>query len=119
MNNVTCHYTQYKCWPYVGSKTQTSNCKALLTEPLRHIVMDKKNITGAYRFLTTAPTGWFLSLGENQYWKPHSREEGVGVRQLGSHVNTNTILREEKEDCTLFKKNEGISIFLSHKGEQI
>ena len=39
-------YTQFKCRPYVGGETQTSNFKALLTEPLRPLVMGKKNITG-------------------------------------------------------------------------
>ena len=46
MNDVTCHYTQYKCRPYFGDGTQTSNPKALLTVPLRHLVVDKKKRTG-------------------------------------------------------------------------
>ena len=45
MNDVTCHSTQYKRRPYVGGGTQTSNSKALLTEPLRPLFMDKKNRT--------------------------------------------------------------------------
>ena len=45
MNDVIYHYTQYKCGPYVGDETQTSNSKALFTEPLRPLVMDKKNRT--------------------------------------------------------------------------
>ena len=52
MNDVTCHSTQYKCRPYVGGGTQTSNSKALLTEPLRPLVMDKKKQNkGDYRLL--------------------------------------------------------------------
>ena len=54
MNDVTCHYT---CRPHIGAETKTGNSKALLTELLRPLDMDKKNRTGAYRFLTTAPTG--------------------------------------------------------------
>ena len=42
MNDVIYQYTQYKCRPYVGDETQTSNSKALLAEPLRPLVMDKK-----------------------------------------------------------------------------
>ena len=42
MNDVTCHYTQCKCRQYVCGEIQTSNSKALLTEPLRPLVMDKK-----------------------------------------------------------------------------
>ena len=45
MNDVIYQYTQYKCRPYVGDETQTSNSKALLAEPLRPLVMDKKNRT--------------------------------------------------------------------------
>ena len=57
-----------------------SNSKTLLTEPMRNIVMDKKNRRGAYRILATAPTVWFRSSGEIQYWKPNSGgEAGAGV----------------------------------------
>ena len=45
MNDVTCHYTQYKCRPYVGGETQTNNPKALLAELLFPLVVDKKNRT--------------------------------------------------------------------------
>ena len=50
----------------------------------------------------------------------------VGVRQLRSHVNTNTNMREEKRTvhCSrkmvlhiMNKKNEDICIFFSQKGE--
>ena len=51
MNDVTRHYTQYKCRPYVGGETQISNSKSLLTEPQRLFVMDKKKITGGKGFL--------------------------------------------------------------------
>ena len=51
MNNVTCHYTQYKCRPCIGDEPQISNSKSLLTEPQRLLVMDKKNITGCIGFL--------------------------------------------------------------------
>ena len=74
--------------------------------------MEKKTEQGAYRFLTTAPTGWFWSSGENQYWEPHSGGEagtgaGKGVRLLRRHVNTNTNLREEKRTvlCSKVKGN--------------
>ena len=52
----------------------------------------------------TAPTGWLLLPGENQYWKPHSGgEAGTGARK--------------KEDCTLFKK-KGFHI-MNKKNEDI
>ena len=127
MNDASCHYKQYKCRSYVGGETQTSNSKALLTEPWRPLyIWITKSEQGAYRFLTTAPTDWFWSLGENQYWKPYSGG-WVGERQLRSHVNTNTNLREEKRTvhCSrkwgfhiMNKKNEGIRIFFLKKESQ-
>ena len=61
MNNVTCHYTQYKCSPHVGGETQTRNSKALLTELLRPSVMDKKKNRGPIFFCYDC-SNWLVSI---------------------------------------------------------
>ena len=126
MNDANCHYTQYKCRPYVCGETQTSNCKALLTEPLRPLFMDKKTEQGAYRFLQLLELAGFDRQKKIKIENPIAGERrGAGggwARQLRSHVNTNTNLREEENTvhCSrkrvfhiMDKKNEGIRIFFS------
>ena len=96
----------------------------------------RKTEQGAYRFLTNAPTGLagFDRQEKINTGNTHSGGEagarvsqgGGGVRQLRSHVNTNTNLREEKRTvhCSrkrgfhiMNKKNEGIRIiFLKKRG---
>ena len=135
MNDVTCHYTQYKCRPYFGGGTQTRNPKALLTEPLRPLVVVKKNRTGGLLVSSDYSNWLVLIVRRKSILKTPQRERGGGrgrgrgwVRQLRSHVNNNTNLREEKRTvhCSrkgcfhiMNKKNEGIRILFLKKGEPI
>ena len=111
-----------------GGETLTSNSKALLTKPLPPLVMDKKNRAEAYRFLTTDPTVRRKSILETPQRGRGGGRDGVGVRQLRSHVNTNTNLREENRTvhCSrkrvfhiMNKKRRGHSYTFSQKGEPI
>ena len=78
MNDVTCHYTQYQCRPYVGGETQTNNSKALLTEPLRPLVMDKKNRKGPLDFLQLFQQAGFDRHEKINTGNPIAEERGTG-----------------------------------------
>ena len=108
MNDVTCYYTQCKCRPYVGGETQTSNSKALLTEPLLPLVMDKKNRTGDLGFLRLLQLADFDREEKINTGNPTAGErQGLGWGRGGGKTTKKSCkyqyrFKKRKKGCTMF-----------------